>query len=133
MERWTIGEAAARFGLAPSALRHYEELGLLTPVSRTGGKRCYDRVQMRRLAFVCTARDLGLPLAATREVLDGDEYRWREQVTEQLAELAAQAERIRRAQQVLGHALECPTAHPITECRYLISDLDSAVDGRRPE
>lgn len=128
MEPWTIGEAAARFGLAPSALRYYEELGLLTPTVRTGGRRRYDRAQMRRLAFVCTARELGLPLRSTREVLDGAAHRWRGIVTAQLAELAEQAERIRRAQEVLGHALHCPTSHPITECTDLAEALDRAVD-----
>lgn len=129
MELWTISEAAARFGMRASALRHYEDLGLLTPVSRTGGRRCYDRTQLRRLAFVRIARDLGLPLQATREVLDGSEDRWRDVVDSQLAELAEQAERIRRAQDLLSHARECPSAHPITQCPHLIAELDRAIDG----
>ncbi len=129
MERWTIGEAAARFGLRSSALRYYEELGLIEPVERSGQARQYDRTQLRRLAFVRTAKDLGLPLRATREVMDGPEHRWRELVDEQVARLDVQAERIRRAQDVLRHARVCPSAHPLTQCPNLIAALDRAIDG----
>lgn len=129
MERWTIGEAAARFGLRPSALRYYEELGLIEPVDRSGQVRRYDRVQLRRLAFVRIAKDLGLPLRATAAFMDAADDRRRELVDEQLARLDAQAARIRRAQDVLRHARVCPIPHPLTRCPDLIAELDRAVDG----
>jgi DNA-binding transcriptional MerR regulator len=112
VETWTIGEAAARFGLRASALRYYEELGLVTPVARERGKRIYDRVQLRRLAYVCTGRELGLPLDGIRRALDGSGHRWRD-----------------RARELLTHTLECDSPHPITGCPRLLRELDRAVDG----
>lgn len=133
MELWTIGQVAARFGIRASALRYYEELGVLAPVARSGGARRYDRAQLRRVAFVRIGRDLGLPLDGIREVLDGTDHRWRARVDTQLAELAAQAERIRRAQELLTHARECDSAHPITGCPTLIGELDRVVDAAASE
>lgn len=78
---------------------------------------------------MCTGRDLGLPLHRMREVLDGDEHRWREHVRTQLAELDAQAERIADARNLLTRALECDRPHPPTDCPQLLATLDRAVDG----
>lgn len=58
----TIGELAARSGLAPSALRYYEELGLITSVRTSGGQRRYARATLRRVAFVRAAQQVGLSL-----------------------------------------------------------------------
>src|SRR5688572_29885812 len=57
-----IGEAAVRFGLRASALRYYEDRGLVTASARRGGKRWYDREQLRRIAFVQIGRQLGMTL-----------------------------------------------------------------------
>jgi MerR family transcriptional regulator, redox-sensitive transcriptional activator SoxR len=58
----TVGEVARRSGFAPSALRFYERIGLLT-ASRTGGRqRRYERNVLRRLAFIRAARNVGLSL-----------------------------------------------------------------------
>lgn len=132
MESWTIGEAAARFGLRASALRYYEELGLITPVSRAGGKRRYDRAQLRRLAFVCAGRELGLPLDGMCRTLDGVEHRWRDEVHGQLTELDAQARRIARARDLLTHVLECDSPHPITQCTQMAAALDGMIDTGGP-
>lgn len=129
MESWTIGEVAARFGVRASALRYYEELGLVTPVARVRGRRVYDRSQLRRLAFVRTGRELGLPLDGIRRTLDGEEHRWRDEVRRQLDDLDAQARRIERARTLLVHALECDSPDPVTRCSRLVAELDRAVDG----
>lgn len=102
-----IGDAAARFGLRTSALRYYEERGLLTPATRVGGRRCYDRDQLRRLAFVQIGRQLGMSLNRLAEMLDGPEHRWRTLVQEQIAVLTERIEQADRARRVLAHALEC--------------------------
>jgi MerR family redox-sensitive transcriptional activator SoxR len=70
-EDWlTIGELATRSGLAPSALRYYEELGLLHPRRTSGGQRRYRRAELRRVAFVRAAQRVGLSLEEAREALD---------------------------------------------------------------
>jgi MerR family redox-sensitive transcriptional activator SoxR len=61
-DRLTIGELAARSGLAASALRYYEELGLISSARTAGGQRRYHRAMLRRLAFVRAAQRVGLSL-----------------------------------------------------------------------
>ena len=59
----TIGDLAARTGLAVSAIRFYETHGIVAPLRNSGGHRRYDRADIRRLSFVMIARQLGFPLA----------------------------------------------------------------------
>ena len=65
----TIGEVAARTGLAPSAIRHYEAEGLVAPLRSAGGQRRYDRTDIRRLSFVMISQRLGFSLAEIRAAL----------------------------------------------------------------
>jgi len=66
----TIGEVAARSGFATSALRYYEEQGLITATRTPGSQRRYHRDVLRRLAFLRAARTIGLTLDEVREALD---------------------------------------------------------------
>jgi MerR family redox-sensitive transcriptional activator SoxR len=68
-DRLTIGELAARSGLAASALRYYEELGLISSRRTAGGQRRYHRAMLRRLAFVRAAQRVGLSLDEARQAL----------------------------------------------------------------
>ncbi|PRY68160.1 DNA-binding transcriptional MerR regulator [Glaciihabitans tibetensis] len=69
---WSIHEVARLTGTTSRALRHYGEIGLLHP-SRTGtnGYRHYDSAALTRLQRILLLRDLGLGLAAIRDVLNG--------------------------------------------------------------
>jgi MerR family redox-sensitive transcriptional activator SoxR len=58
----TIGEVARRSGVATSALRYYEERGLITSVRAGSGHRRYGRPVLRRIAFVVFAQRVGLTL-----------------------------------------------------------------------
>jgi MerR family redox-sensitive transcriptional activator SoxR len=58
----TIGELAARSGVASSALRFYESRGLITSTRTPGGQRRYARAMLRRVAFIQAARRVGLSL-----------------------------------------------------------------------
>lgn len=58
----TIGDLAARTGLAVSAIRFYETHGIVAPLRNAGGHRRYDRADIRRLSFVMIAQKLGFPL-----------------------------------------------------------------------
>ncbi|NJC69090.1 redox-sensitive transcriptional activator SoxR [Planosporangium thailandense] len=65
----TIGELSARSGVAPSALRYYERLGLIWS-SRTGGnQRRYERAMLRRVAFIRVSAQVGIPLEEIRAAL----------------------------------------------------------------
>ncbi|PJE99779.1 redox-sensitive transcriptional activator SoxR [Streptomyces carminius] len=68
--RLSIGELAARSGLAPSALRYYEELGLIHSERTSGNQRRYPRTALRRVAFVRAAQRVGLSLEEARAALD---------------------------------------------------------------
>jgi MerR family redox-sensitive transcriptional activator SoxR len=68
-DQLTIGELAARSGLASSALRYYEEQGLITSERTSGGQRRYLRSTLRRVAFVRAAQRVGLSLDEIRSAL----------------------------------------------------------------
>lgn len=58
----TIGEVAKRSGVASSALRFYEERGLIASVRAGSGHRRYPRAVLRRIAFIVFAQKIGLGL-----------------------------------------------------------------------
>lgn len=59
----TIGELARRTGLSVSAIRFYEERGLVEAMRTGGNQRRFQRADIRRLSFVLIAQKLGLSLA----------------------------------------------------------------------
>lgn len=61
-ESLTIGEVAGRSGVATSALRFYEERGLIRSERTSAGHRRYPRSVIRRVAFVVFAQRVGLTL-----------------------------------------------------------------------
>ncbi|MFC5175767.1 redox-sensitive transcriptional activator SoxR [Nocardioides taihuensis] len=65
----TIGQLAERSGVAPSALRFYEDRGLLRSHRTVGNQRRYDQAELRRVAFVRTAQQVGLSLEEIAEAL----------------------------------------------------------------
>lgn len=70
-QTWTIGELAAECGLTVRALRHFEDVGLLGEIRRTGGgRRSYDRAGVERVYRVLALRSLGLPLAQIAAALE---------------------------------------------------------------
>jgi len=61
-ELLTIGEVSARSGVAASALRFYEERGLISSERASSGHRRYSRPVIRRVAFIVFAQRVGLSL-----------------------------------------------------------------------
>jgi MerR family transcriptional regulator, redox-sensitive transcriptional activator SoxR len=66
---FTVGEIAARAGVATSALRYYEDEGLIRSDRNAAGHRRYHADVLRRVAFIRTAQLVGLTLADIREAL----------------------------------------------------------------
>ncbi|WP_045299192.1 redox-sensitive transcriptional activator SoxR [Saccharothrix sp. ST-888] len=97
----TIGQLAERSGLATSALRYYEQLGLINSERTTGNQRRYARSTLRRVAFVRAAQRVGLSLEEARTALDrlpedrapstsewsGVAQSWQSRIDRQIAEL----------------------------------------------
>ena len=69
-ELLTIGELSARSGVAASALRFYEEKGLISSERATSGHRRFARPVIRRVAFIVFAQRVGLSLDEIREELE---------------------------------------------------------------
>jgi MerR family transcriptional regulator, redox-sensitive transcriptional activator SoxR len=65
----TIGELSARSGVATSALRYYEKLGLIRSTRTGGNQRRYERAELRRVAFIRVAAQVGVPLDEIAEAL----------------------------------------------------------------
>lgn len=80
-----IGEVAREAGVRVSALRYYEEIGLLPEAERESGQRVYDRSILRRLALIDVSQRAGLSLTEIRELLDAGTA----PVSDQLQDLAA--------------------------------------------
>ena len=66
----TIGELAARSGVAPSALRFYEAQGLIAAQRTSGNQRRYERAVLRRIALIQAGRAAGVPLERIRAALE---------------------------------------------------------------
>jgi MerR family redox-sensitive transcriptional activator SoxR len=64
-----IGEMAERSGVAPSALRFYESIGLVRSERSAGGHRLFRRSMLRRVSFIRIAQRLGLSLEEIGEAL----------------------------------------------------------------
>jgi len=69
METLTIGDFAARSGVAPSALRYYEREGLIRSARTAGNQRRYQRSELRRVAFIRIAQQVGVSLDEIRDAL----------------------------------------------------------------
>ena len=68
-EAMTIGEVAKRSGVATSALRYYEDQGLIHSQRTDSGHRRYPRAVIRRVAFIVFAQKIGLSLEEVRQEL----------------------------------------------------------------
>jgi MerR family redox-sensitive transcriptional activator SoxR len=66
----TIGEVSHRSGVAPSALRFYEDIGLVSAERTSGNQRRYPRHVLRRVAFIRAAQRVGLTLDEIQRALD---------------------------------------------------------------
>ncbi len=66
---FTVGEVAERAGVATSALRYYEDEGLIHSERNSAGHRRYHADVLRRVSFIRTAQLVGLSLAEIREAL----------------------------------------------------------------
>jgi MerR family redox-sensitive transcriptional activator SoxR len=66
----TVGQVAARSGVAVSALHFYEARGLISSRRTSGNQRRYPREVLRRVAFIRASQGVGIPLARIGAALD---------------------------------------------------------------
>jgi DNA-binding transcriptional MerR regulator len=124
-----IGEAARILGMNNSALRYYEERGLIQPVSRKAGKRMYDIDQLRRLVLVQIMQQLGIPLDAAGAILDESSDVWRDHLAQQVRHLDDLIARATLARDFLVRARKCRADHPVAQCPKLVGIIDRRLAG----
>jgi MerR family transcriptional regulator, copper efflux regulator len=119
---YTIGDVAERSGFSASALRYYEEIGLVHPSGRSGGGyRLYDDRALARLAFIARAKALGCSLEEITDlaaIWDGEQCgpvqrRFHDLVTDKIRTADAQIGELRVFTEQLRRAAEQLSAEPV--------------------
>ena len=110
-----IGELAERTGVATTALRYYDELGLVRPAARESGRRRYAESAVTEVGVLLFLREVGFSLAEITALVGAAGKQasgWEGLVDRKLAELGEQEHRLRVARTALEHARRCPEGHP---------------------
>ncbi|GII78765.1 hypothetical protein Sru01_37470 [Sphaerisporangium rufum] len=114
----SIGEAAARFGLAPHVLRHWESAGLLAPARVRGDRRRYGDEDLYRMALILRAKEAGFTLDDIRDMLAVRHPAERREILRRHhAALARRIAEARAALDLIETALDCSHAD-VTECPH---------------
>ncbi len=87
----SIGRLAGAFGLARSTLLYYDAIGILHPSERSGANyRRYTREDHRKLELICMYRQIGLPMASIRDILQASQHVVRDILEKRLMDLAGE-------------------------------------------
>jgi MerR family transcriptional regulator, redox-sensitive transcriptional activator SoxR len=109
----SITAAAGMFGLRTSAVRYYEQVGLLPPIARSNGQRVFDQGAVNRLAMIAGARRAGLSVAEIGRLISGFRsdatpgQRWQAVSDRKLAELERIKDEITQTQNFLRKLQAC--------------------------
>jgi DNA-binding transcriptional MerR regulator len=126
----SIGDLSARTGVAVTALRYYDELGLVTPCTRVSGQRRYPDAAVRAVGLIILLREIGFSLAEIAEMtaITARTDRWAELIDDKLAEITEQQHRLTVARTALEHARDCPAEHP-SRCPRFWAIIDARLEG----
>lgn len=122
---WSIGEVAARFGLATHVLRHWEDVGLLAPARDAGGRRRFGDTEVTRVAVIVRSKAAGMSLEQIDALLDGEAPQRHAVLEAHLAELDRRMAEMERAKEMARHAFECEQ-HDVANCprfRSFVADI----------
>lgn len=106
----SISEVADATGLRPSALRYYEEAGLIASTTRRSNRRYFTRDVLDRLALIALCQDVGFTISEIALLFGNTpraRQRWQELAQSKLVEIDAQIERAQTMKALLEAALEC--------------------------
>lgn len=132
----TVGQLAARSGVAVSALHFYEAKGLIRSRRTAGNQRRFTRDMLRRIAFIRVAQRVGIPLKTIRDALsalpDG-----RTPTREDWARLSAMwrsemDDRIRQLQRLRDGLTDCIACGCLSLDRCALANPDDAAAARGP-
>jgi len=126
----SIGDVAARFGLATHVLRHWEDMGLLRPDRDGADRRRYVDDDLVRVAVILRSKAAGMGLDQIAVLLDDQAPRRHEVLEAHLADLERRMAEMERSKEMTAHALRCKH-HDITECPRFRTMVDDIVAGAR--
>lgn len=89
-----IGSVAASTGVSVSAVRYYEDIGMISAVVRVGGKRRFHSDTIGRVSFIRRAQEVGFSLEEVRLILDDEAGGWLDVVEDKIDELARRRRRL---------------------------------------
>ena len=135
MAHLTISQVAKQAGVRPSAIRYYEQIGILPHAARAGGQRRYDNTVLYRLALVQQSRQMGFTLDEIHRLFFGFRRntpvseRWKKLSQYKMAELDALAEQIKAMQQLLKRMAENCSCDALDQCGKRIFQSSCGKDG----
>ncbi|MFF4324278.1 MerR family transcriptional regulator [Streptomyces sp. NPDC001568] len=104
---WSVGQVAGFAGVTVRTLHHYDEVGLLSPSSRSGaGHRRYDDADLDRLQRILFYRELGFPLDEVAVLLDDPDSDPEEHLRRQHSLLSDRIARLQQMAKAVEHAME---------------------------
>jgi DNA-binding transcriptional MerR regulator len=126
-----INEVAKRSGIPASALRFYEEKGLVTSVGRRGLRRLFDRKVLERLALISLGRSVGFSLDEMAKMFapDGQPKIDRRVLARKAKELDLTIRKMTAMRDGLRHAANCPAPSHM-ECPTFRKLVGIAADKR---
>ena len=126
----TISQLGRTVGLRPSAIRYYEQIGIVQPAMRVGGQRRYDDSAVYRLTVIQRARALGFTLEQIRTLIfafpDGTPAapRWKQLSQQKLDELTRLVDTINSRQELLRRQGNCGCAS-LDDCGKCIVESEA--------
>lgn len=126
MKELSIGDVARESGLKVSAIRYYEDLGLLRPTRRVHGHRRYNREVLDRLNFIRTVQQVGFDLRQITDLVNAFETSeapvalCQGMARQKVAELDNLLERLKDVRHTLAESLNCNCAD-LNECAFTLN------------
>jgi DNA-binding transcriptional MerR regulator len=129
-----IGEVARRSGMSASALRFYEEEGLIAPIGRSGLRRQFNQSVLERLALIALGRRAGFSLAEIKKMFapDGRPRIDRKLLADKAGQIDVTIRKLSALRDGLRHAAACPAPSHM-ECPTFRRLLGFTGTGRAPK
>jgi MerR family transcriptional regulator, redox-sensitive transcriptional activator SoxR len=118
----SISEVGRKVGLRASAIRYYEQIGILARTRRVSGQRRYDETVLYRLAVVRRAQEAGFTLDEIRQLFFGFaqstpvSQRWKQIAERKMVELDARMEQIQSMRKLLKKLQSCCECETVERC-----------------